>query len=122
MAARNQATSRAGNARRSTRNNNPTGRNQHSGVMGTARDNPLATAVALGGAVAAGVFLWSRRNRVSDQIGTLTDQVSEWTESVRSRRNSAPDDAAPVDQAEATSGTRSRSDTRSQVEIAEEAL
>jgi hypothetical protein len=45
------------------------GRNQHSGIMSTARDNPLATAAAVGGAVAAGVFLWSRRNQISEQIG-----------------------------------------------------
>jgi hypothetical protein len=65
---------------RSGRNNNPDGRNQYSGIMSTARDNPLATAAALGGAVAAGVFLWSRRNQISDQIGDLADQISEWRE------------------------------------------
>lgn len=44
----------------------------------TARENPLAAAAAVGGAVAAGVFLWSRRNRIGDQIGQLTDQFNEW--------------------------------------------
>ena len=44
----------------------------------TARDNPLATAAAVGGAVAAGVFLWSRRNQISEQISQLSDQIGEW--------------------------------------------
>ena len=44
----------------------------------TARENPLATAAAVGGAVAAGVFLWSRRNQISDQISQLSDQIGEW--------------------------------------------
>ena len=48
--------------------------------MSTARDNPIATAAAVGGAVAAGVFLWSRRNQISDQISNLADQISEWRE------------------------------------------
>ena len=44
----------------------------------TARENPLAAAAAVGGAVAAGVFLWSRRNQISDQISQLSDQIGEW--------------------------------------------
>ena len=59
-----------------TRTNNPKGRNQYSGMMGTARQNPLATAAAVGGAVAAGVFLWSRRTQISEQIGSLAEQVT----------------------------------------------
>src|SRR3954465_10992727 len=62
------------------RNNNPEGRNQYSGIMGTARENPIAAAAAVGGAVAAGVFLCSRRNQISDQISNLSDQISEWRE------------------------------------------
>ena len=50
----------------------------------TARENPLATAAAVGGAVAAGVFLWSRRNQISDQISNLSDQFSEWTQNMGS--------------------------------------
>ena len=37
----------------------------------SARDRPFTAAAAVGGAVAAGVFLWSRRNQISDQIGKL---------------------------------------------------
>ena len=82
MAAANQGGGRGGNARRSSRNNNPSGRNQYSGVIWTARGNPLATAAVIGGAIAARVLLWSRRHQVSDQIGNLTDQLSDWRESI----------------------------------------
>ena len=88
------------NRGRDGRNNNPEGRNQYSGVTGTTRGNPLATAAVAGGALAAGVFLWSRRNQISDQIGNLADQISEWREDM------------------ASDGDRSRSQT----EISEEAL
>ena len=44
------ATNNRGRGRgRSGRNNNPEGRNQYSGMMGTARGNPIATAAAVGG-------------------------------------------------------------------------
>src|ERR1700755_2725067 len=62
------------------RNNNPEGRNQYSGMIGTARENPFAAAATIGGAVAAGVFLWSRRNQISDQISDISDQISDWRE------------------------------------------
>src|SRR5215213_9853704 len=62
------------------RNNNPEGRNQYSGgVMDMARDRPIAAAATAAAAVGAGVFLWSRRNQISDQISNLSDQFGEWT-------------------------------------------
>ena len=91
------------------RNNNPDGRNQYSGLMGTARGNPMATAAAVGSAVAAGVFLWSRRNQVSDQIESLADQINEWREGTKSNRAAIDEDWGA-------------GDARSQREIAEEAL
>jgi hypothetical protein len=69
------ATSKRG---RGGRNNNSKGRNQYSGMIGTARANPLSTAAAVGGAVAAGLLLWSRRTQISDEIGNLADRVSGW--------------------------------------------
>src|SRR4029453_13905659 len=30
------------------------------------------------------VFLWSRRNQISDQLSNLSEQISEWTDSMRS--------------------------------------
>ena len=104
---------RGGNRGRSGRNNNPEGRNQYSGTMSTARDNPLATAAALGGAVAAGVFLWSRRNQIMDEIGNLADQISEWREGMGSEDDSVTED---------TSGKSTRGSSRSQAQISEEAL
>lgn len=105
MATNNRGASRRGNGR-SSRNNNPEGRNQHSGLMGTARDNPLTTAAAVGGAVAAGLFLWSRRNDVSDQIARLSEQFDEWRDNMRPGAMASSED---------TTG-------RTQREIAEEAL
>ena len=84
---------RGGNRGRGGRNNNPEGRNQYSGVMSTARDNPLTTAAAVGGAVAAGVFLWSRRNQISDQISNLADQISDWREGSSSESEFGTDDS-----------------------------
>jgi hypothetical protein len=51
--------------------------------MDTAKERPLATAAAVGGAVAAGVFLWSRRNQISDQLSQMSEQISEWSEGMR---------------------------------------
>lgn len=113
MAANNRGGSRGGNRGRGGRNNNPEGHNQYSGVMSTARDNPLATAAAVGGAVAAGVFLWSRRNQISDEIGNLADQISDWREGM----GSDSDGESFV----AGSGSHGRG-SRTQAEIAEEAL
>jgi len=103
---------------RSGRNNNPEGRNQYSGVASKVRDNPFATAAVVGGAAAAGIFLWSRRNQISEQIGELADQISEW----RNRMGSDDDFAADDSLSGGPSTSRSRNDNRSQAEIAEEAL
>ena len=65
------------------RNNNPTGRNQYSdwGVMEMARERPIAAAAAAAGAAAAGLFLWSKRAQISNQLSNLSDQIGEWTSS-----------------------------------------
>lgn len=77
----------ARNNRGRRRNNNPEGRNQYSNAwMDTARERPLAAAATAAAAVGAGVFLWSRRNQISEQISHLSDQISDWTESMRSGR------------------------------------
>jgi hypothetical protein len=113
---------RGGNRGRNRgRNNNPEGRNQYSGLTGTARENPLAAAAAVGGAVAAGVFLWSRRNQISDQISNLSDQISEWREGW----NSGDEFGTTDDTTEETSfiaSPRKRGSRKSQSEIAEEAM
>ena len=63
-----------------SRNNNPSGRNQYSdwGVLDMARERPMAAAAVAAGAAAAGLFLWSKRTQISDQLSNLSDQFSEW--------------------------------------------
>ena len=101
------------------RNNNPEGRNQYSGMMGTARENPFAAAATVGGAVAAGVFLWSRRNQISEQIGNLSDQISEWREGFVGQRIRNEDDT--VTESFIASPRRTAA-ARASSEIAEEAM
>ena len=66
---------------RSGRNNNPSGRNQYSdwGVMDMVRERPVAAAAAVASAAAAGLFLWSKRTRISEQLSSLSDQIGEWS-------------------------------------------
>ena len=73
------------NTQRGSRNNNSEGRNQYSsGMMDMAREKPMATAAAAAAAVGAGVFLWSRRSQISDQLGHLSDQISGWSDKMGS--------------------------------------
>ena len=73
-----------------SRNNNPSGRNQYSGsgVMDLARDRPIAAAAVAAGAAAAGLFLWSKRAQISDQLSSLSDQIGEWTENMMANDDS----------------------------------
>ena len=119
MATNNRGGNRGGN-RRGSRNNNPEGRNQYSsGVVSTARDNPIATAAAVGGAVAAGVFLWSRRNQISDQISNLADQISEWREGTGSDTDFTSEDSSEPFLGSSSSRSRGR---KNQAQLSEEAL
>lgn len=76
----------ARNNNRGGRNNNPTGRNQYSdwGVMDMARERPFAAAAVAAGTAAAGLFLWSKRAQISNQISNLSDQIGEWTQGMGS--------------------------------------
>jgi len=124
MPTNNRGGSRGGN-RRGSRNNNPEGHNQYSSsVVSSARDNPLATAAAVGGAVAAGVFLWSRRNQISDQISSLADQISEWREGSGSDSDFTGEDSSLSEPFMASSGSsaRSRGGRKNQTQLSEEAL
>ena len=66
------------------KNNNPEGRNQYSGWVDSARDRPYTAAAVAAATVGAGVFLWSRRNQISDQLSNLSDQISDWSSNMRS--------------------------------------
>lgn len=118
MATNNRGRSRGGSTR-AAENNNPKGRNQYSGVMNTARDNPLAAVAVAGGALAAGVFLWSRRNQIGDQIGELAGQISEWREGMAVGGDSAAENTSSGNSLATTTGSRRR---RSQAEVSQDAL
>ncbi|MDQ3246681.1 MAG: hypothetical protein M3Q52_07300 [Pseudomonadota bacterium] len=81
--ARNTQNGRGNNGNQKGRsNNNAEGRNQFSnGWRDTAKERPVAAAAAAAAAVGAGVFLWSRRNQITDQISNLSDQFNEWSQS-----------------------------------------
>lgn len=120
MATNNRGGTRSGNRGPSGKNNNPEGHNQYSGWMDSARERPFTAAAAVGGAVAAGVFLWSRRNQISDQIAGLSDQLSEWREGLGANSSITADDK---DQDESFIARPSRRGARkSQSGIAEDAL
>ena len=119
MATSNRGGNRGGNNR--GRNNNPEGRNQYSGGWtDTARERPFATAAAAAAAVGAGVFLWSRRNQISDQLASLSDQISEWREGLSSDSEFSSEDSGSAENFMAQ--PTQRRGRRTQTEIAEEAL
>lgn len=94
------------------RNNNPSGRNQYSdwGVMEMVRERPVAAAAAAAGAAAAGVFLWSKRSQIGNQLNTLSDQIGEWTQNMTSSHSN---DEFPIDDTAGltTTGKSSRRST-----------
>jgi len=73
------------------------GRDFGGDVMDMARDRPLATAAVAAAAVGAGVFLWSRRNQISDQLSDLSNQIREWSQSFGS-----PDDVGGLTETDET--------------------
>jgi len=120
MASNNRGGNR-GNRGRSGRNNNPEGYNQYnSGWMDTARERPFAAAATAAAAVGAGVFLWSRRNQISDQIANLSDQISDWREGGQSSDQFSSADTGSSESFMAGSPRRGGRKTQSQ--ISEEAL
>ena len=94
-------------------------RNDDWGVTELVRERPFAAAAAAAGAAAAGLFLWSRRSQISQQLSNLSDQIGEWTESMRSDNgSSAMDDTAGLTTSgspgsRSGAGSRSASGTRS---------
>jgi hypothetical protein len=77
------------------------------GVTELVRERPIAAAAAAAGAAAAGLFLWSRRAAISQQLSNLSDQIGEWTEGMSS--GGMGDDTAGLTTTGSTrSGARSR--------------
>jgi hypothetical protein len=101
---------------RGGRNNNPSGRNQYSdwGVSDLVRERPFAAAAAAAGAAAAGLFLWSKRSQISQQISDLSDQFGEWTENMNLGNGGSMgmDDTAGLTST-GSAGTRSGAGSRS---------
>ena len=82
----------------------------------TAKDNPLKSAAIAAGAVATGVFLWSKRNEISNQISELSDQIADWTNEMRNGGGSrelalteGPNESSAIESSRATRSTGSRS-------------
>jgi hypothetical protein len=102
---------RGGN-NRGSRNNNPSGRNQYSsGVMDMARDRPLAAAAVAAGAAAAGLFLWTKRTQISDQLSNLSDQFSEWREGMGSSDEGFDDTGGLTTSSQSSNRQRGMSET-----------
>jgi hypothetical protein len=94
------------------RSNNRTRKDQNDwSVMEMARERPLAAAAAAASAAAAGLFLWSKRSQISEQINNLSDQIGEWTDSIGSGASRRTDDTARLTTRSASmrSGAGSRS-------------
>ena len=96
-------------ARNSQNSRKPNRKSTHSGsfggVMDMARERPVAAAAAAAGAVAASVFLWSKRSQISDQLSHLSEQIGEWTDTVNSDKGE-PELAAVVGNGSTTRRSR----------------
>jgi hypothetical protein len=40
----------------------------------------MAAAAVAAGAAAAGLFLWSKRSQISNQLSNISEQIGEWTD------------------------------------------
>ena len=95
------------------RSSSRSSRNDDWGMTELVRERPIAAAAAAAGAAAAGLFLWSKRSQISQQLNNLSDQISDWTESMGSGNDSDfSDDTAGLTTTGQT-GTRSSSGSRS---------
>jgi len=71
--------------------------------MEMARERPMAAAAVAAGAAAAGLFLWSRRTQIGDQLSDLSSQFSDWREGMGQSGNEFDDGTGGL----ATSGRSS---------------
>ena len=97
-----------------SRNNNPSGKNQYSSDwMDTVKERPIAAAAVAAASVGAGVFLWSKRNALSEQMSNLSSQLSEWTEGMRSGNTDDEFEMADNSPSGAATGSTSSRTSRS---------
>lgn len=111
---------RGGNRGSARRTINSNGRSRVRRLVRTSTDKPLAMTAVLGGAVAAGVFLWSRRKQISGKIGELANDLGRLRQGTEAEGKFAVDDTGRA--AISLSGASRASGGRTQAEIAEEAL
>lgn len=83
------------------------------GVMEMARERPIAAAAAAAGAAAAGLFIWSKRNQISHQISSLSDQIGEWTDGITSSNTTSAKTGDTVGHATRRANMRSTAGSRS---------
>ncbi|HEV2595064.1 MAG TPA: hypothetical protein VGU01_07690 [Sphingomicrobium sp.] len=95
----------------SSRSRNSRGTDRSGGVVDLARERPIAAVAVAASAAAAGLFLWSRRAQITDQISNLSDQIGEWTENMgsgsASELSSFGDDTGGLTTSGQASGVRS---------------
>lgn len=97
-----------------SRNNNPSGRNQYSNDwMSAVKERPIAAAAVAAASVGAGVFLWSKRSALSEQMSNLSSQISDWTESMRSGSEEDEFETADSSPSGAATGSSSSRTSRS---------
>lgn len=88
-----------------------TNRSATAGWLDTARHHPKATAAAAAsatGAVAAGVYLWSKRNRISSQMRDWADRLQSSRTGRESMKTKGPSESDSIDVSRSTS-SKSRS-------------
>jgi len=88
-------------AKRSSKNN-------RWGVLELARRRPFAAVAAATGAAAGGLFLWSKRAQISEQLNDLSDKVGQWAENMRE----TVDDGESATDADTESGSGTRRSAR----------
>jgi hypothetical protein len=74
-----------------------------------ARERPVAAAAAAAGAAAAGLFQWSKRAQISEQLNNLNDQIGEWRQGMSSSEFEPSDDTGGL----TTTGTSKMASTSS---------
>jgi hypothetical protein len=106
-------------AKNSNRRSSTRSQSRSGGMMDLARERPIAAAAVAAGAAATGLFLWSKRNQISQQLSSLSDQIGEWTENMTSGSGSDTiDDTGGLtrstpSESRSGAGSRSASGTRS---------
>lgn len=113
---------------RGRNNNNPNGHNQYTNEwLAPVKDHPFASAAAAAAAVGAGVFLWSKRNQVGNQVNKISrtanemgrkasEKASDWMDQMQSKSpnrevalTDGPNESAAI---EASRRTSSRTSSR----------